>query len=210
MYGVMMNTDILRDIIYLTTFVNPIAIFTYLKPVRDDLSEKDFITVLIKASVISLIINLFFTYSGEFMFTEVFKISFLSFRIFGGIVLFCLAVIAIVQGKKALIVIRGSLDDLASEIALPFMTGVGTISMCILIGSRHSFIASGFIVVATKILTFAIILLIAFMSYHMPSRKLETAFDKFLGVFIRINGFFMGAIGVDMALNGIMDYIRYI
>jgi len=204
------NTDIIRDIIYLVTFVNPIAIFTYLKPVRDDLSEKDFVTVLMKASIISLIINLFFTYSGEFMFTSVFKISFLSFRIFGGIVLFCLAIISIVQGKKALIVIRGSLDDLASEIALPFMTGVGTISMCILIGSRHSVAAASMIVISTKIITFAVILLIAFMSYHMPNKNLETAFDKFLGVFIRINGFFMGAIGVDMVLTGIMDYVRYI
>lgn len=210
MQGVNVNTDIVRDIIYLVTFVNPIAIFTYLKPVRDDLSEKDFITVLIKASVISLIINLFFTYSGEFMFESVFKISFLSFRIFGGIVLFSLAILSILQGKKAMIAIRGSLDDLASEIALPFMTGVGTISMCILIGSRHSFVSASFVVISTKVITFAVILLIAYMSYHMPNKKLETAFDKFLGVFIRINGFFMGAIGIDMILNGIMDYIRYI
>jgi len=204
------NTDVLRDIVYLVTFVNPIAIFSYLKPVRDDLTEKDFVTVLIKASVISLVINLFFTYSGEFMFTSVFKISFLSFRIFGGIVLFCLAIMSIVQGKKALIAIRGSLDDLASEIALPFMTGVGTISMCILIGSRHPLVSAGIIVIATKVITFMIILLIAYMSYHMPSKKLENAFEKFLGVFIRINGFFMGAIGIDMALNGIMEYVRYI
>lgn len=204
-----MSGDVLRDLIYLTTFVNPIAIFTYLKPVRDDLSEKDYVTVLFKASVISLVINLFFTFSGEYMFTSVFKISFLSFKIFGGLVLFCIAIISIVQGKKALIVIRGSLDDLASEIALPFMTGVGTISMCILIGSRHSALNAGFIVTASMIITFVIVLLIAKLSYHMPNKQLEIAFDKFLGVFVRINGFFIGAIGVDMVLNGITDFLKY-
>jgi multiple antibiotic resistance protein len=205
-----MESNILRDIIYLTTFVNPLALFSYLKPVRDDLNEKDFFTVLLKASVISLVINLFFTFTGEFMFSSVFKISFLSFRIFGGIVLFSLAVISIIQGKKALITIRGSLDDLASEIALPFMTGVGTISMCILIGSRHSAAASGFIVAVSMLITVVMVMLISYMSYHMPNKKLETAFDKFLGVFIRINGFFMGAIGIDMALNGIVDFVRYL
>lgn len=202
-----MNTSIIRDIVYIVTFMNPIAIFIYLKPVRDDLGEKDFVTVLIKASFISLAINLFFTFSGEFLFSQVFRISFMSFKIFGGIVLFCIAIISIVQGKKALIVIRGSLDDLASEIALPFMTGVGTISLCILTGSRHSAPIAGLIVLAAMCVTFIMILLMMLISYHMPGKKFKTAYDKFLGVFIRINGFFMGAIGVDMVLNGLMEFI---
>ncbi|WP_187262475.1 MarC family protein [Pontibacter beigongshangensis] len=101
--------------------LNPFALFLYLKPVMKDLSDKDFRSVFIKASVISFSIFLVFLLFGDMVFQKVFRINFDSFRIFGGIVLFSFAYMFIVQGKKAFIQIKGDLHDLASEIALPFM-----------------------------------------------------------------------------------------
>ncbi|MFW5755581.1 MAG: MarC family protein, partial [Tangfeifania sp.] len=81
----------------------------------------------------SLFICLVFFLSGDFIFRRVFQIEFESFRIFGGIIIFSYAHFFIVKGQRALIMIKENLDDLASEIALPFMVGAGTISLSILL-----------------------------------------------------------------------------
>jgi len=194
----------------LTTIINPIALFVYLAPVRQDLSEKDFFIVLFKATIISLTINLFFTFSGEYLFTDLLKINFNSFRVFGGIVLLSIALISIVQGKKALIAFRGSLDDLASEIALPFMTGVGTISICVLVGSKYPPTSSLIINTASLAITYVTIFILFWARYHINSKKWNTAFDKVLVTFIRINAFILGAFGVDMIRVGIINFSKTI
>ena len=60
-----------------------------------------------------------------------------SFRIFGGVVLLSFGFLYIVKGDTALISIKEDLDDLASEIALPFMVGAATISLSIIIGNSN-------------------------------------------------------------------------
>lgn len=200
--------NMLSDILFLTTIINPIALFVYLSPVRNDLGEKDFIKVVFKATVISLIINLFFTFTGESLFTDVLKIDFNSFRIFGGIVLFSISLVSIVQGQKTLITVRGNLDDLASEIALPFMTGVGTISVCVLIGSTRNMFQSTVVNLAAMFITITVMLFLFWMRYHIDSTKLTVAFDKVLGILIRINGFVMGSFGIDMIRSGVFNIVK--
>jgi len=201
-----LNT-ILREVLFLITIINPIALFLYLAPVRNDLSERDFIKVVIKATIISLIINLFFTFTGESLFSAVLKINFNSFRIFGGMVLFSMSLLSIIHGQKMMITFRGNLDDLASEIALPFMTGVGTISVCVLIGSHMSILESAAVNVLAMLLTLAVILALFWMRYHIRSKHLTVAFDKVLGILIRLNGFVMGSFGVDMIRSGVLNII---
>lgn len=200
--------SILRDVLFLTTILNPIALFVYLAPVRNDLGERDFVKVVLKATIISLIINLFFTYTGESLFSVVLKIDFNSFRIFGGIVLFSISLLSIVQGQKALITVRGNLDDLASEIALPFMTGVGTISVCVLIGSTQNFVQSTMINFIAMFITLAVMMALFWVRYHIDSTRLTVAFDKVLGILIRINGFIMGSFGIDMIRSGVFNLIK--
>lgn len=193
--------------LFLVTIINPIGIFMYLAPVRENLSERDFLRVLFKATIISLSINLIFTFGGEWMFRTMLKIDFNSFRIFGGIVLLSISLMSIMHGGRALINIRGSLDDLASEIAMPFMTGVGTISVCILLGSKMSAVGATAVNLTAATVAFIVIGTLAVIRYHLND-KITVAFDKFLGIFIRINAFFMGAFGVEMIKTGIINIIR--
>jgi multiple antibiotic resistance protein len=183
--------------------LNPFALFLYLKPVMKDLSDADFRAVFLKATLISFFIYLVFLLFGDIVFQKVFRINFESFRIFGGIVLFSFAYIFIVQGKKAFIQIKGDLHDLASEIALPFMVGAGTISLTILMSEQLE--------LWQGILSLAIIMLINFLAIMglkqirrgMRSKSVQNAFDKNMELLLRINGFFLGAIGVDMVVTGI-------
>ena len=124
-------------IIAFFVMINPFALFLYLEPIRKDIGFRKYLYVLFKATSISLVVYFLFVLFGNFLFDKVFQIHFESFRIFGGIIIFAFAYLFIVGGKKAMIQLRGSLDDLASDIALPFIVGAGTISITLLMVYGH-------------------------------------------------------------------------
>lgn len=183
--------------------LNPFALFLYLKPVMKDLSDADFRAVFLKASIISFFIYLVFLLFGDIVFQKVFRINFESFRIFGGIVLFSFAYIFIVQGKKAFIQIKGDLHDLASEIALPFMVGAGTISLTILMSEQLQLWQGVVSLILIMLINFLTIMGLKQIRSSMRSKNVQMAFDKNMELLLRINGFFLGAIGVDMVVTGI-------
>ena len=188
--------------------LNPFALFLYLKPLMKDLSKAEFRSVFLKATIISMSIFLIFLLFGDVFFTMVFRINFESFRIFGGIVLFSFAYIFIVQGKKAFLQIKGDLQELASEIALPFMVGAGTISLTILMADQLELwegLLSLFIIL---LVNFVIIMGLKLLRENMRSKKVQTAFDMNMELLLRINGFFLGAIGVDMVVTGISNLVQ--
>jgi multiple antibiotic resistance protein len=193
------------SIVAFLVMLNPFALFLYLKPVMRDLSDREFLSVLFRASLISFFIYLAFVLFGNFIFAKVFRISFESFRIFGGIILFPLAYMFIVRGKKAFIQTKGDLHDMASEIAMPFMVGAGTISLSILLGEDlpmpHNILA--LMIIMT--INFMIVIGLKEMRSRISIHKFRVAFDKNMEVLLRINGFFVGAIGVDMIANGIRN-----
>jgi multiple antibiotic resistance protein len=158
--------------------------------------------VLIRASFISLVIFVFFAWSGEYIFTEIIQIRFDAFRIFGGIVFFVIAVMYIVHGRKAIIELEENLHDLASTIALPFMVGAGTISYSVIIGHKFMPIRASLMLFAIMAITVVCILGLLSLRGVLVSR-LKVAFDKVMNISMRLMGFFVGAIGVDMIITGI-------
>lgn len=184
--------------------LNPFALFIYLQPVMRDLSYKVFVKVLLRASLISFAIFYFFALAGEYVFNEIFQIRFDSFRIFGGIVFFTFALVYIVHGRKSLIELKESLDDVASEIALPFMVGAGTLSLSILVGYKYSPLSSFSLLLGVLFVNFVTILLLIQLRVMLKAR-LKIAFDKIMEMSMRLIGFFVGAIGVDMVITGIRN-----
>ncbi|WP_299825951.1 MarC family protein [uncultured Pontibacter sp.] len=195
-------------IVSFLVMLNPFALFLYLKPVMGDLSDADFRNVFVKASLISFSIYLVFLLFGDLVFQRVFRINFESFRIFGGIVLFSFAYMFIVQGKKAFIQIKGDLHDLASEIALPFMVGAGTISLTVLMSEQLELWQGTVSLAVIMLINYLIIMGLKQVRRGMRSKKVQLAFDKNMELLLRINGFFLGAIGVDMVVTGISNVMR--
>jgi len=185
--------------------LNPFALFLYLCPVMKELTRKDFMKVLLKATIISYIIYLIFVLTGDILFNQIFRINFSAFRIFGGIIIFSYAYYYIVKGQKALIKLRGSLDDLASEIALPFMVGAGTISIAILMGNELSIMKNMMILPLILVINYLIIISLMLLRHHIFNQELKIAFDKSMGILLRISGFFVGAIGINMITKGIKN-----
>ncbi|GAA5030501.1 UPF0056 inner membrane protein [Marivirga lumbricoides] len=173
-----------------------------------DLPDADFRTVFLKATTISFFVFVVFLIFGDVVFQQVFRINFESFRIFGGIVLFSFAYVFIVQGKKAFIQIKGDLNELASEIALPFMVGAGTISLTVLMGDELKIWKGIVSLVVIMLVNFVFIMGMKQLRKSMRSKRIQTAFDKNMELLLRINGFFLGAIGIDMVVTGISNLIR--
>lgn len=197
--------DILSVIIGFLVMLNPFALFIYLKPVMEDLTSQQFLRVFLQATLISFLVFLFFLLLGDFIFRKVFQIYFESFRIFGGIILFSFAYLFIVKGQKGFLQIKEDLDDLASEIALPFMVGAGTISLTILMADQLMLYESILSLISIMLVNFGFVIGLKEIRGRIRSRKLKVAFDKNLDILTRINGFFLGAIGIDMIIKGIQN-----
>lgn len=192
-------------LIAFVVMINPIALFLYLLPIMEELDHKEFAKVMIKATFISFMIYFIFFLFGDVIFTKVFQINFESFRIFGGIVLFSFAYFYIVKGQKAMLRMKENLDDLANEIALPFMVGAGTISLSILMKEKLDYaLGIGTLILATFV-SFNIVMGLKFVRDRLKNERLRIAFDKNMEIAVRLNGFFVGAIGIDMMNTGIRN-----
>lgn len=193
------------DIIPILVMINPIGLFIYLTPIRKALSHKDYLKVVLKATIISFFILLLFFFFGNFLLQVVFRINFESFRIFGGILIFSFAYLFLIKGQKALIRVKVDLDDMASEIALPFMVGAGSISLTMLLSYKVQQSYGVIVLIVTLLLALLIILLLTIFRDRLPNRTLKIGFDKNMEILLRLNGFFIGAIGINMVLSGITN-----
>lgn len=193
-----------KDIVAFYVMINPFALFIYLIPIMDELHSRKFIIVLLKASLISFAIYFLFLLTGTALFRDVFNIEFDSFKIFSGIVIFSFAYFYIVKGQKALLQLKEDLDDLASEIALPFMVGAGTLSLTFLYANTQPLHMGTSIITISLAASVITIIIMKFIKDNLIS-KFRIAFDKVMGIFMRLNGFFVGAIGVDLILSGIKN-----
>ncbi|MFY8160453.1 MAG: MarC family protein [Candidatus Kapaibacteriota bacterium] len=191
-----------NEIIQFLVMINPFALFLYLNPLMAKLSNKDFIKVLVKASLISFLTYIIFLLAGDFIFSQIFQIDYEAFRVFGGIVIFSFAYIYIVKGGRAILEDNGNLNDLAATIAMPFMVGAGTISLSIIMGKNYPYYIGVGIITASVIFSFGFILLLKKLKDILPENA-KIAFDKNMEVLLRLNGFFVGAIGINMMFTGI-------
>jgi multiple antibiotic resistance protein len=85
------------------------------------------------------------------------------------------------------------------------MVGAGTISLSILTSYRHSRLIGILILGIAFVINFVSIYLLKIIRDSLEGRKLKTAYDKNMEVLLRLNGFFIGAIGINMILTGIKN-----
>lgn len=98
---------------------------------------------------------------------------------------------------------KEDLDNLASEIALPFMVGAGTISLSILLSQKMEPLFGTIILIIIFSVNFLSLVFLTKFRKMIDKKKFKIAFDKNMEILLRLNGFFIGAIGVDMILTGI-------
>lgn len=193
----------LAYIISFLILLNPFALFIYLLPIKKERGFDTFSSALLRASLISGGIYIIFAVFGQAIFQGL-GVDFESFRIFGGIVLLSFALSFILQGKKSMITTRGELSQLAAEIALPFIVGAGTITLSILIGEALSPVSAILAIIIVMTVNYAVILLLSQIRQNLKE-KYKVVFDKNAEVLLRMNGFIVGAYGVNLIVQGISN-----
>jgi multiple antibiotic resistance protein len=160
-----------------------------------------------KAVILACVIALFFAITGS-MILNIFSISVDSLRVAGGLLLFSIA-FDMMHAKVS----RESIteeeitqsqereDIWVFPIALPLLTGPGTISTVIVLMGAADGVPQKAIVIFSIILTFIICLVVFFFS-----RRLH----KFIGyngmlVFTRLMGLLLAALAVDLTARGIIN-----
>ena len=189
----------------LLILLNPFSLFLYLKDVMERRPHRDFVRVLLKASLISYVLCLIFAFFGEDIFMNVIKINFESFRMFGGIVIFSFAFLFIVRGHKTLINAQNGVDEIAQELAMPFMVGAGVISISVLIGHNYNYFQSALQIGAGLAANLVIILLLKYLKDFISARVSKEGFERFMGIMVRVLGFMLGAIGIEMVITSIKN-----
>ena len=190
-------------IISFLVLLNPFALFIYMVPLYKEQGLGTFFKILFGACLIAFFVYGSFVLFGQNLF-EVLKVNFEAFRIFGGIVLVSFALSFILQGKKSMITTRGEIGKIASEVALPFMVGAGTITLSILIGEALR-PARGILTLAIVMCATFIIVGLLMTFRHLLPNKYNVMFDKNAEIILRMNGFIVGAYGIDLIITGIQN-----
>jgi multiple antibiotic resistance protein len=123
-------------------------------------------------------------------------------RIFGGVIFFVVAHNYVIRGYKATEILRGSLEELPSAIALPFMIGAGTITQAILLGKRHGPYFSIFLLFLGLCVCFLVVITFKLIRDGLKEKR-EKVFERYINILSRINGLLIGAISTEMVVSGI-------
>ena len=186
--------------------LNPFALCLYLSGVIEDLTHKNSFRVVIQASLISGTVFCLFAVFGDGV-LNLLGIRPGALRLFGGLVFLVIAYNYVSKGYRAAELLRGSLDELPSAIAVPFMIGAGTITQAILIGKQFEAIGA----VAVLLGAIAVSLGVVGLYYVARQRirtRYERTFDRYVDLLARLNGLVIGAFSVDMVVGGACQIIE--
>ncbi|MFH1731498.1 MAG: MarC family protein [Planctomycetota bacterium] len=192
------------SVISFLAILNPFALCLYLEGVVDELHPRQFVRVLVLASVMSFAAFVVFALAGEPLLVNLLSVRTESLRIFSGVIFFVVGYKYATKGFHATELLRGTLDELPSAIALPFMIGAGTITQSILIGKHHSGGISILIIATVMAVSFTVVITFNAVRARVRTRN-QPVFDRYVNILSRLNGLLIGAISSQMIVSGIRD-----
>lgn len=92
----------LKSLALFLVLFNPFLMSIYLLDLIQDLDLRTFLRVLARAAMISGTVFLLFAWGGESIFTHVLQVEFSAFLIFGGVVIFLIALQMLFSGSEAI------------------------------------------------------------------------------------------------------------
>lgn len=182
---------------------NPFLMSIYLLDLIQDMDRHAFFRVLIRAIFISGAVFFLFAWGGEAIFTDVLQVEFASFLIFGGIIIFIIALQMMFTGSEAIKKMRGGDPaHISGSIAMPFMIGPGTISASVIAGKTLSYPMAILSIALSLVLTVIMLMLLkeAFDSIKVRNADLLARYIDITG---RAGALLTGTIGIQMMIQGI-------
>lgn len=194
----------LSTIVSFMAILNPFALSLYLQGVMDDLERRQFFRVLLTASIMSLVAFWVCAAAGEPLLRRGLGVSMPALRAFGGMIFLIIAYNYTIHGYQAAEALRGSLDELPSAIALPYMIGAGTITQSIIVGRDHQLLVSLGLILGAVIVSFLVVT-VFYVVRETLRRSKEHIFRRYVNMLARLNGLLIGGIAVKMIFTGVHD-----
>ncbi len=192
----------LRLAAYFLVILNPFSQALFLWDLMKTRPPREFAGIYGRASLLSYGVYAIFAITGEFLFAEVFQVRIEAFRIFGGLIVFLVALRYFTQGGGSAQFFQGDANELATSISIPFMVGPATIWVSILIGRNLAFPLDVGLIGAVLLTNFLFVCLGQFMISRMSEAR-DTLWGAYLTILMRTSALFIGAIGVEMILAGL-------
>ena len=120
--------------LYFLVILNPFSQILFLGDLMSSMTGRRFAAVYGKASLLSFGVYALFALTGDFLFIDVFRVRVEAFRIFGGVIVFIIALRYFTQGQGSNQFFQGKVSDVASSISIPFMVGPATIWVSMVMG----------------------------------------------------------------------------
>jgi len=198
---------LLQSSTFLFVLLNPFLMSIYLIDLIQELDFKIFANYLIRGTTISGFVFIVFAWFGEAIFTQVLRVEFESFMVFGGIIFLILAIRFFFGGSQALGQLRGQPKDIAITIAMPYMIGPGTISASVLAGSELSPLLSAATIAFTLSMTALSILFFKWLHDYVKQRD-EALIERYIDIAGRTTAMILGTFSIDMILQGIEIWFK--
>lgn len=198
-----MTDPFLKSLALFLVLFNPFLMSIYLQDLIQELDRQTFLRVLMRASLISGIVFLLFAWGGEAIFTDVLQVEFASFLIFGGLVIFLIAMQMLFIGSDAIKRMRGgNPEHISGSIAMPFMIGPGTISASVLAGSTMDYPMAAANITLALILTI-VMLMVLKHAFDVIKVRNASLLERYIDITGRAGALLTGTIGIQMILQGI-------
>jgi len=188
--------------ILMLVILNPFSQILYLKELMDNMTFKEFFAIHTRATMLSFGVFAIFVLGGDPILNDVFQVQLGSLQIFGGLVGLFIAHRYVTLGPGSNLLFRGDISDLAPNISLPYMVGPGTLWLAILIGRQHPWPVALSMVTGVLAINLFVVVGAKFSYQRLQSHK-ETMFGKYMAILMRTMALFIGAISVQMILDGI-------
>lgn len=197
----------LKSLTLFLVLFNPFLMSIYLLDLIQELDRKTFFTVLVRATVISGAVFLLFAWGGEAIFTDLLQVEFAAFLIFGGIIIFLIALQMMFVGSEAIKKMRGGDPaHISGSIAMPFMIGPGTISASVIAGKTLSYPLAITSIILALILTVVMLILLK-EAFDIIKHKNADLLARYIDITGRAGALLTGTIGIQMMIQGIRQAI---
>ncbi|HKJ83193.1 MAG TPA: MarC family protein [Mariprofundaceae bacterium] len=197
----------LKSLTLFLVLFNPFLMSIYLMDLIHDLDHRAFFRVLVRASTISGVVFVLFALGGERIFTTLLRVRFESFLIFGGAVVFLIALQMMFSGSEAIKRMRGGDPaHLSGSVAMPFMIGPGTISASVVTGNILPFWVATGVIVLSMILTVAMLVALKQAFDAIKVRHLDLL-ERYIDIVGRAGALLTGTIGIQMIMEGVKGAI---
>jgi len=183
--------------------INPISkLFIISTFTNNKTKYKQILKVCTKASIAAITILLLFTWTGHTLLKNVFHVEIYSLMIAGGIVLFYRGMKALNKGLFFETHFQSKLEDMAIvPLASPMIAGPAAIAASVSFPNKYGLITTSIAIIIGILINWAIMTNARFISKGLIKHQ-------YMGALIRITGLIVATMGIQMILNGVIQYIK--